>query len=151
MKRIKLFEDFIKESTNNVIGTSIKIANMEVAQHDFPVSMDFYDAVKAVQSLGKDWRLPTIKELDILRKNKRVLKFSKLDYWTNEYSNNRSDFGLRKRTDDTTWLYDMKAGSATLMTTRAFLAGVRAVKGKIDTYDRKNYPNSNRDYNIYEF
>mgnify|MGYP000504039235 CR=1 FL=1 len=54
----------------NIIGKPIKIGNIEVAQYDFPVKMNWEDAKKACEALGDGWRLPTLFELNILYKNK---------------------------------------------------------------------------------
>ena len=36
---------------------------LQVAEEDFPDSMDWYDAMAACQNLGNGWRLPTKEEL----------------------------------------------------------------------------------------
>ena len=43
----------------SIIGKSIKIGSLEVAQNDFPDSMTWDDAKKACAALGSGWRLPT--------------------------------------------------------------------------------------------
>ena len=53
-----------------IIGTSIKIDNLEVAQHDFQDVMTWGDAKSACATLGEGWRLPTKDELNLLYKNK---------------------------------------------------------------------------------
>lgn len=55
---------------NNIIGKTIKIGKIEIAQYDFPIEMKWYDAEKACRVLGKGWRLPTKSELSILYKNR---------------------------------------------------------------------------------
>ena len=54
----------------NIIGKSIKIGNLEIAQYDFPDAMDLEDAKKFCTNLGKGWRLPSKDELNILYQNK---------------------------------------------------------------------------------
>jgi hypothetical protein len=53
-----------------VIGTTIKIDNLEVAQFDFAQVMNWDLAKLACEALGDGWRLPTKKELNILCRNK---------------------------------------------------------------------------------
>ncbi len=57
-------------STNSgIIGTPIKIGNLEVAQFDFPDEMNLSDAKAACAELGNGWRLPTKDELNTLYEN----------------------------------------------------------------------------------
>ena len=51
---------------NPIIGKSIKIERLEVAQNDFPKMMYWEVAMKACSKLGEDWRIPTESELKIL-------------------------------------------------------------------------------------
>jgi|688.fasta_scaffold22256_3 hypothetical protein len=53
-----------------VIGTTIKIRNLEVAQFDFAQKMNWDLAKVACDALGDGWRLPTKDELKILYRNK---------------------------------------------------------------------------------
>jgi hypothetical protein len=52
-----------------VIGTTIMINNLEVAQFDFAQQMDWDLAKLACEALGDGWRLPTKKELSVLHRN----------------------------------------------------------------------------------
>ena len=54
----------------NIIGRPIKLDNLEVAQHDFPKSMNWDDAKAACAKLGEGWRLPTKDELNLLYQKK---------------------------------------------------------------------------------
>ena len=62
--------NYSSNNTSSIIGKPIKIGNLEVAQHDFPNDMLFYEAVKACTDLGNGWRLPTSTELNIIIQNK---------------------------------------------------------------------------------
>jgi hypothetical protein len=53
----------LKSSSNSIIGKTIKIDNLEVAEKDFPNKMNWDDAKKACESLGNGWRLPSKSEL----------------------------------------------------------------------------------------
>ena len=74
----------------NIIGKPIKIGNIEVAQYDFPVKMNWNDAKKACAALGDGWRLPSKEELYILYANQnRISGFSESTYWSSsEVGNN---------------------------------------------------------------
>ena len=74
----------------NIIGTTIKIGNLEVAQYDFPKEVNWNDANEACTALGEGWRLPDNKELNILYQNKnKIGGFVNYYYWslTEEDSN----------------------------------------------------------------
>jgi hypothetical protein len=67
----------------SIIGKSLKLGNLIVAQNDFPNQMNWDDAKKACTSLGNGWRLPTQYELEILNKNKAIISgFTNGSYWS---------------------------------------------------------------------
>lgn len=75
-----------------VIGTTIMINNLEVAQFDFAQQMDWDLAKLACEALGDGWRLPTKKELNVLHRNQSKVWGSERGgkgIWssTEEYSN----------------------------------------------------------------
>ena len=73
----------IEESSNPIIGKTIKIGNLEVAEKDFPNYMKWEDAKKACERLGSGWRLPTKEELNILYQNKsKIGGFADNLYWS---------------------------------------------------------------------
>ena len=73
------------KSSEEIIGSSIKIGNIEIAQHDFPYKLDWFEAQKACQSLGHGWRLPTKYELNILYQNKiKIGGFVPNLYWSSD-------------------------------------------------------------------
>ena len=104
---------------SNVIGTPIKIGNIEVAQHDFPYRMKWNDANQTCLNLGEGWRLPTKDELNILYINKNQignLQDPYLAYWSStEFDNNIAWYGV------------MKDGF-TRSTEKFYESGVRAVR-----------------------
>lgn len=80
-----------KSDTNylNVIGKPIKIGNLEVAQYDFPETMSNDDAKLACARLGKGWRLPTKKELNLLYQNRhKIGGFANNHYWSSTEDGN---------------------------------------------------------------
>ena len=58
------------EKYDPIIGNSIKIGNLEIAQNDFNTILTWYYAKEKCKQLGNGWRLPTIEELEILYNNK---------------------------------------------------------------------------------
>jgi hypothetical protein len=73
----------IEESSNPIIGNTIKIENIEVAEKDFPKEMNWEDAKKECANLGRGWRLPNKDELNILYQNKdKIGGFSSTNYWS---------------------------------------------------------------------
>ena len=74
----------------DIIGKSIKIGNLEVAEKDFPKLMNWEDAKEACENLGRGWRLPTKEELNTLYLNKdKIGGFGGTIYW----SSTEFDFG----------------------------------------------------------
>jgi hypothetical protein len=55
-----------KHSNILIIGKPIIIERLEIAQYDFPKTMNWSDAKKACSDLGEGWRLPTMSELKFL-------------------------------------------------------------------------------------
>jgi hypothetical protein len=53
-----------------IIGTPIKIGNLEIAQYDFPERMNVENSKEACYALGKGWRLPTKDELNTMYINR---------------------------------------------------------------------------------
>ena len=78
----------------NIIGTPIKIDNLEVAQYNFPESMNWYDAQEVCAKLGNSWRLPTKDELNVMYQNKdKIGGFAYYLYWS---STETSDYDARR-------------------------------------------------------
>lgn len=63
-----------------IIGDPIRIGKIEVAQHDFPIKMEWSDAISECRNLGSQWRLPTKEELNKIYLNKTNIVGLK-DYW----------------------------------------------------------------------
>ena len=75
----------IEESSNPIIGNTIKIENIEVAEKDFPKTMNWEDAKKACEALGNGWRLPTMEELKLICHNKFAIGNIVEDWNLNQY------------------------------------------------------------------
>jgi len=96
-------EKIIQYNSNasRIIGTSIRIGNLEVAQYDFPQQLTWDDAKKTCDLLGDGWRLPTKYELNDLFQNKiKIGNFKRSDYW----SSTEKDF-------EQSWSQDFNDGS----------------------------------------
>lgn len=76
-------------NTTEIIGTPIKIGNLEVSQYDFPEEMDWDTSIQACLGLGDGWRLPIDKELDIFYQSKENIgRLNAYYYWSSaEYNN----------------------------------------------------------------
>ena len=70
-------------SSSSIIGKSIRIGSLEVAQNDFPKTMIWNDAVKACCDLGNGWKLPTKYELNLMYLNKdKIGDVANKGYWS---------------------------------------------------------------------
>lgn len=88
-----------KSNTSNfniqqVIGKTIMLGHLEIAQHDFPKQMNWEEAKNACSSLGEGWRLPTKIELNILYQNKdKIGGFDGKYYWSSSEINGNFAWG----------------------------------------------------------
>ena len=90
-------------SSASIIGKSIRIENLVVAQNDFSNEMNWGDAKKACAKLGKGWRLPTKDELNTLYLNKdKIGGFADTIYW----SSSEHDYYI-----DTVWFQYFSDGA----------------------------------------
>ena len=87
-------------NSTEIIGTPIKIENLEVAQNDFPDAMEWESAVKACEKLGSGWRLPTKDELDLMYSRR----------WYIGGFGNTSYFSSSEDGSSDIWLQDFKFG-----------------------------------------
>ncbi len=74
---------------STVIGNSVKIGNLEIAENDFLYKMDWATATKSCTDLGQGWRLPSYVDIDIISNNLSKIPGIKLKqggYWLNEES-----------------------------------------------------------------
>lgn len=81
----RLEEDKIeKERILSYTKNTIVIKNLEISNHDFPGEMSWFDASSACSALADGWRLPTTKELKVLRKNREKIGggFTNRYYWS---------------------------------------------------------------------
>ena len=79
----------LAQNAKEIIGKPVKIGNIYVAENGFPDEMNWVEAKKACAALGKGWRLPTKKELDILYVNRyEIGGFMRQYYWSSTGKNN---------------------------------------------------------------
>ena len=126
--KVYLFDKFsnnisekIEDSNNPIIGNTIKIENLEIAEKDFQNEMNWDEAKKVCENIGDGWRLPTIIELNILYQNKdRIGGFSTNYYW----SSTEADYTRAGNIDFNTGMqYDMTMKEAT-----RYVRAVRTIK-----------------------
>jgi hypothetical protein len=82
-------KDSLKSMQSTVIGNSVKIGNLEIAENDFLYKMDWATATKSCTDLGQGWRLPSYVDIDIISNNLSKIPGIKLKqggYWLNEES-----------------------------------------------------------------
>jgi len=85
VRAVKGFSMEASKKNTNIIGSPIKIENLEIAQYDFPNKMNWNDAKKACAVLGEGWRLPTKEELNTMHNNAIVLGgFENSYYWSSK-------------------------------------------------------------------
>jgi len=73
----------IENPLPGVIGLPMRVGNLEVAQHDFPTTMNWDAALATSPALGPGWRLPTQDELNLLYQNQyKIGGFSENYYWS---------------------------------------------------------------------
>ena len=67
---------------NPIIGTPKKLGTLEIAGNDFPNMMIWDEAVRACDSLGTGWRIPTKEELiSIYQEKDSIGGFTNDLYW----------------------------------------------------------------------
>lgn len=109
---------------SKIIGKTKKIGKLEIAQYDFSRQMDWDDATKYCNQLGKGWRLPTKNELNIIFKNKSTVggfikqKYTN-EYWSSTKYAERGEFW---------WTQDMINGKISYMGKTDGWISVRAVR-----------------------
>ena len=103
----------------NIIGKSIKIGNLEIAQYDFPDKMNLNDAKKACADLGEGWKLPSQDELNYLYENKVAIGgFASVYYWSSTEFD--GSFAWFQYFDDGFQGFSNKASTAYVRAIRAF-------------------------------
>lgn len=109
--------------TSGVIGNSIKIGKLEIAEFDFPAKLNWSDSKIACSKLGAGWRLPTMDELGLLHSNKDKLNNFSTDglgyYWSSETSGIKSNARIRS-IDAIFTLFDYK-------TSKNFVRAVKSI------------------------
>ena len=73
---------------SEIVGTSMKIGRLEIAENYFPIPMTWEDAKKACSAFGNGWRLPSKEELNFLSQHKDIFCTSYFSYYwsSTEYS-----------------------------------------------------------------
>ena len=69
---------------SSIIGNTIKINGLEIAEYDLPKNLNWFDANQKAIELGDGWRLPDWEELDTIIQHKTEIpniKFNEI-YWS---------------------------------------------------------------------
>ncbi len=87
-------------NSDNIIGMTTKINNLEVAEFDFPTKLNWNDSKIACSKLGKGWRLPTVQELELIYNSNKKMKMNLNeggtdvkfddDYWSSELKSSKN-------------------------------------------------------------
>ena len=103
----------------NIMGKSIKIGNIEVAQYDFPKIMPWEDAKKACADLGEGWKLPSKDELNYLYQNRVAIGgFKDGPHWSSTETS--SNFAWYQLFNSGFQSYDSKDYAGYVRAVRAF-------------------------------
>ena len=105
-----------------IIGKkTIVIDNLEIAQFDFPIAMNFDEAAKACSELGEGWRVPNRAELDVIFKNLNTVTNIKKrkNYWSSEEHANNLGFAYGR---------DFMEANSSIYATKKASFMVRAVR-----------------------
>jgi len=98
-------------NTDDVIGTPVKIENLEVAQYDFPEKMTWEGALDACNKLGEGWRVPNRDELNTLYQNKdKIGGFADYYYWSSSEAGDNVAWDQDFDDGDQGYYYKSKAG-----------------------------------------
>lgn len=112
-----------------IIGNTIKLESLEIAQHDFPSSMSQQYAKEECEMLGNGWRLPNKAELNILYKNKiKIGGFLGQQYLC---SNRKAEKGDDVWTSDTPWILNFNNGVgeySSRITDEHYFRAVKSIK-----------------------
>jgi hypothetical protein len=91
------------EDKKFILTSPITGKNIEIAEFDIPVMLDWFNANKSCQDLGEGWRLPHLRELEIMRKElhlKNKGNFSDIAaYWSGT-----------ERDGNWAWFYNIRNG-----------------------------------------
>ena len=116
---------------NRVIGVTIKVGQLEIAENDFKIPMGANDAKEFCEKLGKGWRLPTKEELNYLYEKKKEIGKYAFEGYKIDDSGERYTFYWTSTVDDKgkQWLIDMNDGQQVLQKKPSKFPGcVRAVR-----------------------
>lgn len=119
-------------TAKEIIGTTFKIGNLEIAQYDIPKFLNLEEARIACTALGAGWRLPSIEELGVIRANKETL-FQTLNP-KSEMNSRISDFMYWSNTAQGTSAYERTNYYILLITSRPEEKLREVVSFKSNTY-----------------
>ena len=86
-RKVTCWMDEIYNEKEEITTNTYKIDSLEVSSTHLPtpVGVNWKDANQACEVLGDGWRLPTVKELELMAKNSEMLNFViDIEYWSSE-------------------------------------------------------------------
>ena len=97
-------------SASQIIGTTYKLNNIEIAQFDLPDEVTWYNAKRECKELGKGWRLPTKDELNLLYKNKdKICGFEDMAYRSSTYWSGKN-YNHLETSNEKSWMQSFANG-----------------------------------------
>jgi hypothetical protein len=133
IKTKQSFKIFHYKSANEVIGNTVKLQNIEIAENN--IYGDYTDITNDLLMIRDGWRLPTINELKFIELNKeKIPKIYEEQYWSSEIDtidtskNLRYSFKDREVTSYYNGDIDLKSSSTLGSPMRAYARMVRNIK-----------------------
>lgn len=113
------FADCQEIEETSLIGKTIRIGNLEIAQYDLPYQMAWNDAVTGCANLGDGWRLPTKAELMLLYQYKYQIKGLVNDYYWSSVEYDKDLVGCLGF-NRASWLIYAKSGACCARAVRTY-------------------------------
>ncbi len=82
-----------RAQTSKVIGNSVKVGKLEIAQFSFSFPLTWEKANNSCKNLGKGWRLPTRDELQVFYQNKDKLSSLGINFSGTFWSCSENNYG----------------------------------------------------------
>ena len=88
--KILAFKSKTEKATQIRVSTFV-VGEIEVAPFDLPCGGTYAHAMRAIDSIGEGWRLPSVEEMKLLFENKdKIGGFTANYYWTSETNGDKA-------------------------------------------------------------
>jgi hypothetical protein len=80
-----------------IIKNPVSLAELQIAENNFPKRMNWNEAMSSAKNLGRGWRLPSVFELELIRTElySNELDENGLNVWTvSMHEDNKETLGL---------------------------------------------------------